>query len=132
MSMNCFGCSHDTKTPEGYSYCEYYKMTKHDMDRSDRHIAFRYGHCCHDTRLDEIAEEPKLGDVVRILNTGEPDEYGVVVCVYGDGDFAAISENPHKFWALCNRARWEPTGRSVDLAVIFDALKEIREEEEAK
>ena len=28
MSMNCFGCDYDSRTKEGYSFCEYYQETK--------------------------------------------------------------------------------------------------------
>lgn len=61
MSMDCFGCQHDTKM-HGVSYCSYYKETKRNMDRakgSMKFIAFRSGNCSHDTRLTEYIESER-------------------------------------------------------------------------
>lgn len=58
MSMNCFGCDYYSRTKEGYSFCEYYQETKHNMDRerSVKYVPFQHGHCSHDTRR-ELSDE---------------------------------------------------------------------------
>ena len=72
--------------------------------------------------MEPIIEPIEKGDVVRIIHEGEPDEYGVVVYVYDDGGFSAISETG--FWALCERTHYEKTGKSIDISAIYKALKE--------
>ena len=58
MSMNCFGCDYDSRTKEGYSFCEYYHETKHNMDRDRtvKYVPFQHGCCSHDTRKEEEDE----------------------------------------------------------------------------
>ena len=54
MSYNCEGCHYDSKLENGQSFCDYYRKTKHDMDRERgiKYLSFRHGKCNHDTRKD--------------------------------------------------------------------------------
>lgn len=65
-----------------------------------------------------------VGDVVKIKS-----DYALVVYVYDDGDFAAISRTG--FWALGCKEHAEPTHFRMEISAIFEALKHAEEQEEA-
>lgn len=76
MSMNCYGCEHDTINDRGHSYCEHYNETKHNMDRGsgNQYLSFRHGHCSHDTRNNN-SEKSEAEYIIRQVIDSTDDRH---------------------------------------------------------